>query len=339
MPLVSIIVPVYNVQNVVQYCIESILKQTVKDFELLLINDGSTDGSGMVCDKYSQKDSRVIVIHKENGGVSSARNIGFAKAQGKYIVCVDSDDFVEPDYLQTLLEVREKFPNAGHIWCCFQTVTTSNKEDLKLNLASDNEEISLFDRKDIMTLYELWLLQMPWNKLYDAELIKKDKLCMDESLNLGEDLVFNLQYLNAVLNTDIVIVNKPVYNYVINHNNSLDNKYCSNLLQSCEKTNNIIKNYMVKWKIDSSQEYKYYNMCFNKYERILDNTFKKGNLQSKKEKVQFNNSVIKSEKFKQALENRTRFVHPLLIKAYKTGNYKNVLKLKKLIKLKNKFVR
>lgn len=173
MPLVSIIVPVYNVQNVVQYCIESILKQTVKDFELLLINDGSTDGSGMVCDKYSQKDSRVIVIHKENGGVSSARNIGFAKAQGKYIVCVDSDDFVEPDYLQTLLEVREKFPNAGHIWCCFQTVTTSNKEDLKLNLASDNEEISLFDRKDIMTLYELWLLQMPWNKLYDAELIKK----------------------------------------------------------------------------------------------------------------------------------------------------------------------
>lgn len=339
MPLVSIIVPVYNVQNVVQYCIESILKQTVKDFELLLINDGSTDGSGMVCDKYSQKDSRVIVIHKENGGVSSARNIGFAKAQGKYIVCVDSDDFVEPDYLQTLLEVREKFPNAGHIWCCFQTVTTSNKEDLKLNLASDNEEISLFDRKDIMTLYELWLLQMPWNKLYDAELIKKDKLCMDESLNLGEDLVFNLQYLNAVLNTDIVIVNKPVYNYVINHNNSLDNKYCSNLLQSCEKTNNIIKNYMVKWKIDSSQEYKYYNMCFNKYERILDNTFKKGNLQSKKEKVQFNNSVIKSEKFKQALENRTRFVHPLLIKAYKTGNYKNVLRLKKLIKFKNKFVR
>lgn len=339
MPLVSIIVPVYNVQNVVQYCIESILKQTVKDFELLLINDGSTDGSGMVCDRYSQKDSRVIVIHKENGGVSSARNIGFAKAQGKYIVCVDSDDFVEPDYLQTLLEVREKFPNTGHIWCCFQTVTTSNKEDLKLNLASDNEEISLFDRKDIMTLYELWLLQMPWNKLYDAELIKKDKLCMDESLNLGEDLVFNLQYLNAVLNTDIVIVNKPVYNYVINYNNSLDNKYCSNLLQSCEKTNNIIKNYMVKWKIDSSQEYKYYNMCFNKYERILDNTFKKGNLQSKKEKVQFNNSVIKSEKFKQALENRTRFVHPLLIKAYKTGNYKNVLRLKKLIKFKNKFVR
>lgn len=339
MPLVSIIVPVYNVQNVVQYCIESILKQTVKDFELLLINDGSTDGSGMVCDRYSQKDSRVIVIHKENGGVSSARNIGFAKAQGKYIVCVDSDDFVEPDYLQTLLEVREKFPNAGHIWCCFQTVTTSNKEDLKLNLASNNEEISLFDRKDIMTLYELWLLQMPWNKLYDAELIKKDNLCMDESLNLGEDLVFNLQYLNAVLNTDIVIVNKPVYNYVINHNNSLDNKYCSNLLQSCEKTNNIIKNYMVKWKIDSSQEYKYYNMCFNKYERILDNTFKKGNLKSKKEKVQFNNSVIKSEKFKQALENRTRFVHPLLIKAYKTGNYKNVLRLKKLIKFKNKFVR
>lgn len=339
MPLVSIIVPVYNVHNIVQHCIESILKQTVKDFELLLINDGSTDGSGMVCDKYSQKDKRITVIHKENGGVSSARNIGFAKAQGKYIVCVDSDDFVEPDYLQTLLEVRERFPNAGNIWCCFQTVTTSNKEDLKLNLASDNEEVLLFDRKDIMTLYELWLLQMPWNKLYDTELIKKYNLYMDESLNLGEDLVFNLQYLNAVLNTDIVVVNKPVYNYVINHNNSLDNKYCSNLLQSCEKTNNIIKNYMIKWKIDSSQEYKYYNMCFNKYERILDNTFKKGNLQSKKEKVQFNNSVIKSENFKQALENRTRFVHPLLIKAYKTGNYKNVLRLKKLIKLKNKFVR
>ena len=99
---VSIIVPVYNVEKYLQRCIESILTQTETDFELLLIDDGSKDKSGLICDEYAQKDKRVNVIHKENGGVSSARNLGIEKANGEWICFIDADDYVRQDFLSDI---------------------------------------------------------------------------------------------------------------------------------------------------------------------------------------------------------------------------------------------
>ena len=107
-PLFSVIVPVYKVENVLPRCIESILNQTVTDFELILIDDGSPDRSGEICDAYAAKDSRIRVIHQKNGGVSKARNAGLDIAQGEYIVFVDSDDWVDADaYMQILDKLRE----------------------------------------------------------------------------------------------------------------------------------------------------------------------------------------------------------------------------------------
>ena len=94
MPIVSVIVPVYKVENVLHYCIDSILNQTYKNFELILVDDGSPDNSGKICDEYAKKDNRIKVIYKENGGVSSARNCGIDAAKGKYVCFVDSDDYV-----------------------------------------------------------------------------------------------------------------------------------------------------------------------------------------------------------------------------------------------------
>ena len=99
---VAIIVPVYNVEKYLQRCIESILTQTETDFELLLIDDGSKDKSGLICDEYAQKDERVNVIHKENGGVSSARNLGIEKANGEWICFIDADDYVRQDFLSNI---------------------------------------------------------------------------------------------------------------------------------------------------------------------------------------------------------------------------------------------
>lgn len=99
---VSIIVPVYNVEKYLQRCIESILTQTETDFELLLIDDGSKDKSGLMCDDYAQKDKRVNVIHKENGGVSSARNLGIEKANGEWMCFIDADDYVRQDFLSNI---------------------------------------------------------------------------------------------------------------------------------------------------------------------------------------------------------------------------------------------
>ena len=103
-PNVRIIVPDYNVEQFLERCVESILKQTMVSFELLLINDGSSDRSGQLCDELSQKDNRIRVIHIPNGGVSNARNLGIKLSRGEWISFVDSDDFVTEDYLETLLK-------------------------------------------------------------------------------------------------------------------------------------------------------------------------------------------------------------------------------------------
>ena len=97
--MISVIVPVYNTVNYVRYCVESILSQTMKDFELILVDDGSSDGSEKICDEYSKNNLNVISLHQKNKGVSAARNLGIEMASGDYIVFVDSDDWVESDYL------------------------------------------------------------------------------------------------------------------------------------------------------------------------------------------------------------------------------------------------
>ncbi|MDR0422523.1 MAG: glycosyltransferase, partial [Proteiniphilum sp.] len=106
-PMISVIVPVYNVEKYLRKCLESILAQTYTSFELLLVNDGSTDGSGQICDEYAQKDSRVQVFHQENKGVSRARNLGLERAKGKWVAFIDSDDWVDSTYLEHLLEGDE----------------------------------------------------------------------------------------------------------------------------------------------------------------------------------------------------------------------------------------
>ncbi|MBQ9782222.1 MAG: glycosyltransferase family 2 protein [Clostridia bacterium] len=114
--LISVIVPVYNVQKYLPRCIESILNQSYKDIELILVDDGSPDNTGEICDYYAKKDSRVVVIHKENGGVSSARNAGLNIAKGKFINFVDSDDYIPNDSLENLINLQKE--NDADLVCC-----------------------------------------------------------------------------------------------------------------------------------------------------------------------------------------------------------------------------
>ena len=118
--LISVVVPIYNVEDVLCFCIDSILNQTYSNFELLLVDDGSTDKSGDICDQYARKDTRIRVFHKENGGVSSARNLGIDNAIGECICFVDSDDYLEPDYLEILLAVKQEYPDSHNSnECCW----------------------------------------------------------------------------------------------------------------------------------------------------------------------------------------------------------------------------
>lgn len=323
--------------NSLGYCVRSVQQQTIADWELILVDDGSSDDSGRLCDQFASEDKRIRVIHKENGGVSSARNAGIDAAAGKYIAFCDSDDYLEPDYLELLLQTAKDNPDCGHIWCCFQTVSGYQKENCTPNFTAD-KSVLFYSLQEFMTLHERWLDTGPWNKLFRTEVVQKKNVRFPEDLSLGEDWVFNLRYIDASGNDRIAVITKPLYNYLRGNEESLDSKYREDLLEIYQLLNAECRSYLQKWNVSTEQMEKYYNSCFYTYEKVLRNTMRAPD-KSKYEKIQWNNALLKSMEFREVLQKRTCFVHPLYLKAYKSCNYLNVLHMDRLHKIKDAFTK
>ena len=321
--MVSVIVPAYNCVNSLAYCVHSIQQQTFSDWELILVDDGSTDGSNKLCDKFAAEDNRIRVIHKPNGGVSSARNVGIDAAAGEHITFCDSDDYLESDYLENLVQAAESNPDCGHIWCCFQTVTGYQKENAAPNYISE-ESVLYYTLKDYMTLHEMWLDTGPWNKLYIAKIIKESGLHFSEDLSLGEDWLFNLAYIAASENDRIAVITKPLYNYMRGNDESLDSKYRKDLLDIYRRLNDTCLSYLRKWKLPAEQIEIFYNSRFYLYEKVLRNTMRAPD-KTKREKIKWNSTFMQSDEFKESLQARKCFIHPLYLFAYRSGNFNNVL--------------
>ena len=338
MPSISIIVPVYRAEKVLHYCIDSILNQKFTDFELILVDDGSPDNSGNICDEYAEKDKRVKVIHKQNGGVSSARNAGIEVAQGEYICFVDSDDYLEKDYLEILIETKKKFPDYDSVWCGFQTVEDYNGKNNKVVIAENNTKFSCYSLEDIMLLHEKWLEASPCNKLFDKGIIINNKIKFPDDLSLGEDLLFNFEYLDCS-EGKIVVINKPLYNYIRDGKESLDNKYYPNLLGIYRKLNSETEKYAEKWSLSDKQQTKMYNSFFFRLESVLNNTFHKKNNQSFLKKIKYNNEILKCEYFRNSMQKMNAYIHPLYKFAYNSGNYLLVKFFDIFSKIKSKLLR
>lgn len=334
MPKISVIVPVYNVKNVLQYSVESILNQTYKDFEVILIDDGSNDKSGELCNLFSAMHSNISSVHVENGGVSKARNLGIEIAKGDYICFIDSDDFVEKTFLQTLIEAKNSNPCYDNIWCGFQTV--DGYEDYHVNqkvLFTENERLSFSSRRSIMSLHEKWLDTGPVCKLYSRKIIYDNSLRFPEDISLGEDLVFNYDYLDCT-DGKIMILNKCLYNYVIKNYNTLSTKFYSEMFEIYKKLNSVMYEKTQKWNCTEREMCKYYNACFHKYEVVLQNTFHpKSSIQNK---YKYNKSIMKSAEFREALSKSDCFIHPLYRFGYDHCMYRLIRLLDKLVSIKNK---
>ncbi|MBE6318012.1 MAG: glycosyltransferase [Bacteroidales bacterium] len=200
MPSVSIIVPVYNTEKYLSRCIDSILAQTFSDFELILVDDGSTDNSGKICDEYAKKDSRIIVIHKENGGASSARNKGLEIAQGEWITFVDSDDFITNNFIGNLYDQEFDMTICG--------MTINSKE-----IIIDNQIINYNNIPEIIIyLYNLNLINGPYSKIFKYSIIKQNNLKFDESLRSGEDTHFVFKYLKYTTKLKLISECGYIYN-------------------------------------------------------------------------------------------------------------------------------
>lgn len=194
MSKISVIVPVYNTEKYLRRCVDSILAQTFTDFELLLIDDGSTDGSGAICDEYAKKDSRVRVFHKENGGVSSARNLGLDNAIGEYITFIDSDDFIEKSYFEMLSQYKD--PDI--------VVSYYIAEGWNGWISTPFPDLS-FNEKNIKYFLEKYLIScnVPWGKFLKRKIVEKHKIRFDLNFAYGEDTLFIMDYLYYVNNVEM----------------------------------------------------------------------------------------------------------------------------------------
>lgn len=207
MPKVSIIVPVYKAEAYLHRCVDSILAQTFTDFELLLIDDGSPDRSGEICDEYAQKDSRIRVIHKENGGVSSARQRGLDEAVGEYTIHADPDDWVEPNMLEELYK-KAKQDDADIVICdYFNNIGT--KQTICRQCPS-----SLEPKQVLIELFQQ-LHGSCWNKLARRVCYKQYGIEFPRGINYCEDLFTWVQFLSHK-EVKVVYLNKAFYHYFDN---------------------------------------------------------------------------------------------------------------------------
>lgn len=192
MPLFSIIVPVYKTEAYLPKCIESILTQSFSDFELLLVDDGSPDHCLDICCGYGSRDNRVRVFHQDNGGVSSARNLGLEHAAGEWVWFVDSDDYVDAHSLAQFKEDIDRHPEADlHVFNC----------------GGVREEFAGGLEAFLHKFYFTYVLGFgPWNKLYRSSLIQRHGLCFDSQETVGEDLLFNMRYYWRMLTGGVLRV-------------------------------------------------------------------------------------------------------------------------------------
>lgn len=201
-PLISIIIPVYNAESTLNRCIDSIINQSFDDWELLLIDDGSKDQSGKICDEYAAKDSRIKVFHKENGGVSSARNVGIDNSLGKWVTFIDSDDKIFDDIFSLL-----KYSNGDLI--VFNFIIDQNTKEYPQYLFKENTLYCNVQMKQLLEQYiHSLIFRVPWGKFYRKDLI--GSLRFDTDIRIGEDTLFVLKFLNKCSS---ILLRKEIYYY------------------------------------------------------------------------------------------------------------------------------
>ena len=217
-PEISVIVPVYNADKYLCRCVDSILAQTYTDFELLLIDDGSKDSSSAICDEYASADSRVRVYHKPNGGVSSARNLGLDNARGKWIAFIDADDWVDGDYLKSIIPNENEIIIGSMIW----ESSTDSIKDSFTHKTYDHSEIIPFIEHNI----SVQMFTGPCLKLYQRRILVDNEIKFEHHLQHNEDFIFVLRYL-CTQKFHIRTITECYYHYRRDIEQSLSVKYVS----------------------------------------------------------------------------------------------------------------
>ena len=252
---VSIVIPIYNVEKFLTECISSVVDQNYNDLEIILVNDGSTDNSGTICDHYAEKDSRIIVLHQKNKGVSFARNSGIDMATGQYICFVDADDWLALDFIDYMLKIITKTKtNMAVSYNCFKSNKKKQvKKDRIIALSSD---------RIIESFLSMHIQVGSWNKIYDLDFLKKNDLKFSTNFFSGEGLHFIVKAAKKA--NKIGVGYKSVYHYRDDNSDSVskrrDMPFMINSVNSLEGIRQELLNYSRRTRISVD----YYNLLISR---------------------------------------------------------------------------
>lgn len=273
--LISVIIPVYNVEKYLDECIESITNQTYKNLEIVLVDDGSIDNSGKICDEYAKKDNRIKVIHKENKGVSSARNEGLKKSSGNWISFVDADDWLENDFCITLLNKAIE-TKADIALCGYNRIVNGNTE--KIN-PSDKDLFFSSEEYLVKSLNPQTGFGFCHMKLIKREILKN--IIFNENIVVGEDALFNMTIAKNI--NKAIFVEKALYNYRVN-SQSVVRRYDKNYANKYLLAMQVVKRYLFEEysnNVDIQQNYYNFvayhvlliavNYCYHPHNKGINN--------------------------------------------------------------------
>ena len=326
---ITVVIPVYNVEDYLDRALKTVVNQTYKNLEIIIVNDGSTDNSEDIVLKYKEKDKRIIYIKQKNAGLSEARNAALKEMTGEYVFFFDSDDFLELNIIEILYEAIRK-ENADMAICGYYSYNEDS--DVRHETNHINENVEIIDTQKINFMKEQYIHHKyenhVWDKLYKTSIIKENHLKFNSQMI--EDILFNMEiypYLNK-----IVYIKQPLYNYCI-RNTSITGKYNVNLFDMYVQLFELLEKYSKERNIDFSYqkffEYNIYNLlvlCANnhfknrKYKNFLNDIEKL----YKNQKLMKYNEQLENDIHELITNNQKRIFFKLMCKFIKNKSTKKL---------------
>lgn len=304
-PKVSIIVPVFNVEKYLNRSIQSLQTQTLQDIEIILVNDGSRDNSLSKCKEFEKNDSRIKIIDKTNGGVSSARNAGLMEAKGEYIGFIDPDDWVEPDMFEKMyFQIKDAGAELGICNYIEENNGKSNKVLLDINQSLlKGQEVANRLIKNMIGSSSLdsnaqFIMASVWRLLIKRDFLKQYNIKFEHGIPLMEDLIFSVQ---ALMNCEkVAIINGTFYHYMINPNSAVSS-YRKDMIEVHQKVYYLLEQILRRGNLLSSFEQQLNIRYANMYITGIINEVKRKNPKSAIEKIIFIKELCKDKRFKKIL--------------------------------------